>query len=388
MCRKRRGFTLIELLVVISIIGVLIALLLPAVQAAREAARRGQCSNNMKQIGLAIANYATANSDTLPPASVPTMQDFSYIARIAPYMDMNDIYNDINFQVGARWGPGGCACNQFGSNESCLLYGIMNATASFNTISTLLCPSDTAQGSLGGLVFYPGGPWHRIGVFNYPMNNGTNPFNTTSGTTGATNGVAYFPSFSSTLPAGYEQTIIQAETAVSYSSFGDGTSKTVLLSEWQKGTGIQPPVPSSSSILGNVYNTTDTAQQYAGVMSPNPGQPYPDFALAQDCQNQTPNTGQWTWKGDWWISGNSCTYSHTQLPNRNSCYYAAGTGGLFGGQGPGVVHMLAASSYHPGGVNAGFGDGSVRFIKNAIAPQLWYNIATPNGRETIDMSGF
>jgi prepilin-type N-terminal cleavage/methylation domain-containing protein/prepilin-type processing-associated H-X9-DG protein len=387
MSSRQRGFTLIELLVVISIIGVLIALLLPAVQAAREAARRGQCANNLKQLGLATANYATANSDTLPPASVPLMQDFSFTARLAPYMEMTDVYNDMNFQVGSRWGPGGCACSAFGSNESCNLYGIMNATASFNTISSLLCPSDSAPGSLGGIVYYAGGPWHSIGRFNYPMNNGLNPY---SGATGATNGVAYYPSYSWYLQVGYgnppgntntEVTTIQAEQPVSYTSFIDGTSKTVLASEWQKGTGIQPPVPAGSSILGNVYNTSDTSTQYVGVVSPNPGQPYPDFAFAQDCQNQTPNTAQWTWKGDWWINGASCTYSHTQLPNRNSCYYSNV------GQGPGVVHMLAASSYHPGGINAVFADGSVRFIKNAIAPQLWYAIATPSGRETIDMSG-
>jgi prepilin-type N-terminal cleavage/methylation domain-containing protein/prepilin-type processing-associated H-X9-DG protein len=387
MTAKRRGFTLIELLVVISIIAVLIALLLPAIQAAREAARRAQCANNLKQIGLAIANYATANADTLPPACIPVMQDFSYIARVAPYLEMQDLYNDMNFQVGSRWGPGGCACSSNGSNENCNLYGIMNATASFNTVSSLLCPSDSQPGSLGGLVYFVGGPWHAIGHFNYPMNNGTNPYSG-SATVGATNGVAYFPSYSIWATYGYGatqgstgsiSTTLQAEAPVSYNSFVDGTSKTVLVSEWQKGTGIQPPQP-SGSILGNVFNVTDTATQYAGVASPSPNTPYPDYAYAQDCQNQSPNASQWTWKGDWWINGVSSTYSHTQLPNRNSCYYSSG-------QTP-VLHMLAASSYHPGGINCVFADGSVRFIKNAISPYLWYAIATPAGRETVDMSGF
>jgi prepilin-type N-terminal cleavage/methylation domain-containing protein/prepilin-type processing-associated H-X9-DG protein len=379
---KRVGFTLIELLVVVSIIAVLIALLLPAVQSAREAARRAQCSNNLKQIGLAVANYATANGETLPPASIPVMQDFSYLARIAPYLEMQDIYNDINFQVGARWGPGPCSCQFFGGTESCNQYGLINGSASFNTTSYLLCPSDTGAGSLGFIYFSGGGTPHTIGRFNYPMNTGLNPFNTT-GASGATNGVAYYPTYNAATGQGSVEfgLTLQAEAPITYSSFADGTSKTVLVSEWQKGTGLSPPVPANSSVLGNVYNFSDTPNQYSGQVSANPSTPYPDFLLAQDCQNQSPNSAQWTWKGDWWISGNSDTYSHTQLPNRNSCYYASV------GQGPGVIHLLSASSYHPGGVNCVFADGSVRFIKSVISPQIWYAIATPNGRETIDMSG-
>jgi prepilin-type N-terminal cleavage/methylation domain-containing protein/prepilin-type processing-associated H-X9-DG protein len=392
MRKRQRGFTLIELLVVISIIGVLIALLLPAVQAAREAARRAQCANNMKQLGLALANYATANSDTLPPASIPVMQDFGYVARVAGYLEATDIYNDINFQVGARWGApaGACACSSNGSNENCNLFGIMNATAAFNTISSLLCPSDSNPGSLGGIVYYPGGPFHGIGKSNYPINIGNNPYST-SGASGQTNGVGYFPSWQVWNLNGYGatqgstgsiSTSLQAELPVSYSTFIDGTSKTVVCSEWQKGNGIQPPAPAGFSTLGVVFTITDTSTQFAGVVSPNPGQPYPDFAFAQDCSNQTPNASQWTWKGDWWIYGPGQTYSHTQLPNRNSCWYSNV------GQGSGALTMISASSFHPGGVNCVFADGSVRFIKNAIAPQLWYAIATPNGRETIDMSGF
>src|SRR5882757_5728208 len=100
---RRRGFTLIELLVVIAIIAVLIALLLPAVQQAREAARRTQCKNNLKQLGLAIYNYESTNG-TLPPTAVIVRRpdnslNTSYLgplARILPYIEQGNTYNQIN----------------------------------------------------------------------------------------------------------------------------------------------------------------------------------------------------------------------------------------------------------------------------------------------------
>src|SRR5262245_25106621 len=100
MSRNRRGFTLIELLVVIAIIAVLIALLLPAVQAAREAARRSQCVNNLKQIGLAIHNYIS-NNDVIPPGGAtgygPPTQNFSMKVRLLPFIEQSSLYNATNF---------------------------------------------------------------------------------------------------------------------------------------------------------------------------------------------------------------------------------------------------------------------------------------------------
>jgi prepilin-type N-terminal cleavage/methylation domain-containing protein len=136
--RPRRGFTLIELLVVIAIIAVLIALLLPAVQAAREAARRMQCVNNLKQIGLSLHNYHSAN-DVFPmgssrayysPGKFASWSNWSAQAMLLAYMEQRSIYNAINFSVPTEEGLG----------------GVTNSTAVNTRIASFLCPSDPAAG--------------------------------------------------------------------------------------------------------------------------------------------------------------------------------------------------------------------------------------------------
>lgn len=155
--RQSKGFTLVELLVVIAIIGILVGLLLPAVQAAREAARRIQCSNNLKQISLALQNYHSAlktfpfgSGGTTPPSGSP---GYSAVSLLLPYMEQQPLHARINFSL-----P---------------LTHVDNAEARLTRVATFLCPSDrdNPQPQMGGAINYMGnkGSMH---FWNDPLQNG------------------------------------------------------------------------------------------------------------------------------------------------------------------------------------------------------------------------
>jgi prepilin-type N-terminal cleavage/methylation domain-containing protein/prepilin-type processing-associated H-X9-DG protein len=374
-----RGFTLIELLVVIAIIAVLISLLLPAVQSAREAARRAQCTNNMKQIGLAVNNYESGTGAIPPSATVSSItnyQDQGVLCRILPYLEQQSDYNSINFLYGVRgiWivnGQGVGSWNAPPMDESVWAgdWGRSNATANITYVNAFLCPSDPNNG--GNNQFFINGAQRLICTTDYYWNVGLSRF--------FTGGYVNGPSYS---PGALDFNILNggqcANKVIKIASFIDGTSNTAVLSESvQSSSGLQVDG------LGMVY-AGPTWNQFIGQgsqLSP------PDWLAAQYCQNTPKLPQDYWWKGEFALSGGHNIYSHTQTPNRRSCYWTGvnsfpptSSDQDYAGA---TQTMVAASSYHPGGVNVLFMDGSVHFIKSSVGFQAWYAIATPAGGEVI-----
>ena len=236
--QRPSAFTLIELLVVIAIIAVLIALLLPAVQAAREAARRVQCVNNLMQIGIAAKNYESAH-EVLPPGVInptgpiveaPIGYHFSWISQLLPYIDARPVYNHLNFSVG--------------------VYQVENGSSRSVLINTLLCPSVIGATRMTGTGIEPnvgGGP----ALTNYAAcyNNVEAPIDTNS------KGVFFLNSHIryEDLEDGSSQTIFFGEKATSPFEFGwaSGTSATLRNTGWQI-NGSQITTPASKPPIENV----------------------------------------------------------------------------------------------------------------------------------------
>ena len=367
MMKNRRAFTLIELLVVIAIIAVLIALLLPAVQSAREAARRSQCVNNLKQIGLAIHNYVSSN-ELVPPVCIDdpqngnTHQNFSQLARLLPYMEQTPTYNAINWNFGARWSDG----NSFGLSDpnppdkaAGGTNSIPQMTALTQVIASFLCPSDPYPGGSG--TFNIGGVNRTVGNFSYPSNFGLNRRINPTMNGWVPNGPNYIVSNWDSL----------MKRNIGLSNFTDGTSNTVIFSEWVKGPALGPPARNG---LGVVYNLGLNSDAFST-----------DAQFAAACLAISPgsNNQNWTWKGEWWAFGGTSIYSHTIPPNRTACAYND-----IGQDGRGTITLINASSLHPGGVNTLAMDGSVKFIKSTVAIPVWYALATPDGGEVVSSDSY
>jgi prepilin-type N-terminal cleavage/methylation domain-containing protein/prepilin-type processing-associated H-X9-DG protein len=367
---RRRGFTLIELLVVIAIIAVLIALLLPAVQAAREAARRIQCTNNLKQIGIALHNYHQVN-DCFPPGSLalflngnpasPTSYNNhgpSPHARMLNFLEQQSLYNALNFSVGIFNDTIGIA---------------INSTVSITKVNAFLCPSSVAP----AWNFQGGGTF----LTNYRAS-----------------GNSYFASVGSSLEFAAQQTggppngpfpyIGTKGTVTSIAGVTDGTSNTIGFGEWKIGSGS----PGTRAIQDIVFVGTfpgGTRRNDGTLILPNPtlvanlpawlGQCSTTWQAGGGRQGKTPTLGEsWAFGLVGYSQGNLVLGPNARYPNCNT----EGTGTI---ESPGLFGL---SSFHPGGANVLFLDGSVRFLKDSVNLQTVWALGSTRQGEVLSADTF
>jgi prepilin-type N-terminal cleavage/methylation domain-containing protein/prepilin-type processing-associated H-X9-DG protein len=363
MNRSRRsyGFTLIELLVVIAIIGVLIALLLPAVQQAREAARRSQCVNNLKQIGVALHNYLDTHQ--VFPSNGSYWRcgggtdwaggGFSTFGFLLPYVDQGLLADALNH--GNNGHPNDCANT------------IKNKTVAAQTLKTFLCPSDDATSPVVSGI-------QPAGDGNYAVNNGwprqSTGINGERGGHTATNwpiGNGFMGSHPSFINPGVSEAFWIGLGAVA--PFGwtvgpknasDGLSKTAAYSERL----INP---------GSIVADARRNVWYFG----NGTTPNTQRQLANGCRATTTTSSVSIYPGASWLSplgefGN--TYQHLLTPNTRNCRYGAAAVQTYSGSNI----AMTPSSQHGNGVNVLMGDGSVDFVSNSIAEQIWWAMGTRN----------
>jgi prepilin-type N-terminal cleavage/methylation domain-containing protein/prepilin-type processing-associated H-X9-DG protein len=331
MFTSRRAFTLIEVLVVISIVGILVALLLPAIQAARESARRVQCTNNLRQFGLAIHAYSSSYNVIVPgriwapgvsgcnqQVVFGECQDSTWFALLLSCLEQRAMYDAYNFNLGA---------------DGLFPLGLFaNSTVMVARIGVAVCPSDTQstfQFATGKAMSAP--PLSRG---NYAANWG--------------NGIWL------QLDMGFMPPLLQLRSPfghignISLSAVTDGLSSTVFLSEILQGSRFDGRGLVWSPMSGScLFMTRFTPNGFRDIAAANQGGDSEDALLNPYCDND-PGRG---------------------LPCIGD---------------DAILRTFAGSrSRHPGGVNSLLGDGSVRFVKNTINHPTWIAINSISGGEVV-----
>ncbi|MBA3313277.1 MAG: DUF1559 domain-containing protein [Planctomycetaceae bacterium] len=326
---RRNGFTLVELLVVIAIVGLLIALLLPAVQYAREAARRTQCRNNLKQLGLAVHNYHDTFGE-LPRLMYPTQggkmwdwRGFGPHAMLLPFLEATPVYGRLDFK---RWALDGASNDALGQTQ----------------FPVFLCPSDHQ-------------PRDDPGV-NYALCLGTN---------------IGFQNDGVTLKAAEQNGVITGTVPVRFANVTDGTSNVILASE---------------QIVGGFGDRQGRLADYryapgsipAGMPNafPEEGQLLAWGVICSAAERKSPRVARHWHRG---LPGqttfNTLLPPNSPIPNcSNHCADGCDS------DGPG---LFAARGRHPGGVHTLMTDGSVRWADDGIGLGVWHRLGARNDGETV-----
>jgi prepilin-type N-terminal cleavage/methylation domain-containing protein len=331
---RRQGFTLIEMLAAIAIVGLLAALTLMAVQAARESSRRLQCSANLRQIALAMNSYLDRDG-TLPTAMMRIDGTFrahcqSPFVRILPEIDQAQIYNAINFET----------------HQPPNVVSAENNTAASLSIAIFLCPSDTVGAASG------------TGPMNYRVNMGSG-----------------FESFPFAMEPGQPGPFALTEW-IRASAISDGLSMTCLVSERLRGDGNpstwtrdRDPWFSDLGRLKPSPNTNTAVQLCSAV----PGALPPHYSF-----------GGSTW---FLFSYDKTFYNHVTPPNASTPDCAT-TNEYYGSNGASDSGIYSARSHHGSGVNAATADGAVRWVNAGVATSVWRALGTRAGGEVVPENAF
>ncbi|QDV65207.1 Type II secretion system protein G precursor [Crateriforma conspicua] len=338
---NQSGFTLVELLVVIAIVGVLVGLLLPAVQSAREAARSMQCSNNLKQIGLALHNYASAFKGAFPnngyswPGGYPS--DYSPHAKLLPFMEQSNLQDLIDFNI-------------YMGHPARADLPVELHVAAGTRVSTFECPSDIGS-SLHDLEM-PSGQTIQIAGTSYSMNQG-------SGLDGVFHPGNGTPS----------DGLCWVDARVRFRDIIDGTSNTIVFAESTIGAGAESTDPTAMMDVRGYRAATTTSFNDSLL------------AAAEDKDDELITASIRNWSGDrnhYWLRGsvpNGPVMNGFLTPNSvipDLSYRSS--------------KLTGPRSYHTGLVKVLMADGSVNNVTDSIDKDAWHASWTRHGREVQTIS--
>ena len=370
-----RGFTLVELLVVIAIIAMLVALLLPAVQAARGAARRTQCINNLRQLGLALQNHhdalghfpvsqlgsvppraARITGQGQPPSRSSSSQQnlgsggfYSWHARILPFIEELPLYDSINFSASMSSTPNS-------GNDGTLTSAHPNAAAAATSVTTFLCPADGGANNNEVLMGMPTASDNYAGNAGWPA--------LATGYDGERLSPAKYNGLISLQnPAGDNESL--AREPVRIRTVEDGLSHTAAVAERLiQIAETRDDILSAPSMLKS-FHVVGAARTL------------PLMEARCNAAKTHADAVNSAYLGRAWISGWSptgSTYRHLKAPNTTNCHFDSNhASGEF---------AVSPSSHHEGGVNVAMADGHVKFVADGVDHEVWWAMGSRNAGDS------